>query len=180
MSDHPVILLHVCCAPCATHPLRVLREHYTVILFYSNSNIHPEEEYTKRLEEVRKLARLEKAPLVEDACDHNAWLRRVRRWRRDAEGGRRCEACFRFNLERVAKYCRREGIDAFTTTLTVSPHKNAALIFEIGRSLGPFLEMDFKKCDGYKKSVELSREYGLYRQNYCGCEFSREPPSIQA
>ena len=173
MSEHSVILLHVCCAPCATHPLQLLREHYTVVLFFSNSNIHPAEEYAARLDEARKLARLEGVPLVEDVYDHAAWLRHVRRWQKEPEGGRRCEACFRFNLRRAGEYCKREGLDAFTTTLTVSPHKNAERIFEIGRSVGPFLEMDFKKRDGFKKSVDLSREYGLYRQHYCGCEFSK-------
>lgn len=172
MSQHPVILLHVCCAPCATHPSRVLREHYTVVMFFSNSNIHPEEEYRKRLAEARRWARVESLPLIEDRYDHQAWLRHVRRWRKEPEGGRRCDLCFRFNLGRAAEYCKREGLEAFTTTLTVSPHKNARRIFEIGRSLGPFLEMDFKKRDGFKRSIELSGEHHLYRQCYCGCEFS--------
>lgn len=172
METGGVILLHACCAPCATHPVRVLREHYHVVLFFSNSNIYPEEEYEKRLAEVRRLARLESVPLIADDYKHAAWLRHVKRWRKEPEGGRRCEACFRYNLKRTVEYLQREGLDAFTTTLTVSPHKNAAKIFEIGRSLGPFLEIDFKKQDGFRKSVERSREYGLYRQCYCGCEFS--------
>lgn len=172
MSRLPAILLHVCCAPCAAHPVRALAQRGNVTFFFSNSNIHPLEEYRKREGEVRRLADIEAVPTIEDEYDHQAWLRETGTWRDEPEGGRRCDACFRYSLGRAAQVCKERGFDAFTTTLTVSPHKDSARILAIGRELGPFLEIDFKKRDGFRKSVALSREHELYRQRYCGCEFS--------
>jgi predicted adenine nucleotide alpha hydrolase (AANH) superfamily ATPase len=166
------LLLHICCAPCATHAVRRLGEDYAVTGFFSNSNIAPREEYERRLDNARRLAALCGIPLLEDGYDHDAWRETVRGLEDEPERGRRCAACFRFNLARTAAYAAAHGFDRFTTTLTISPHKDSRAIFAIGRSLGPFLEVDLKKQDGFLKSRELSREYGLYRQDYCGCEFS--------
>jgi predicted adenine nucleotide alpha hydrolase (AANH) superfamily ATPase len=170
------VLLHVCCAPCATHCIRVLRESHDVTLFFSNSNIDPPDEYLKRLAEARNLASRTGLALIEDAYDHALWLERVRGMEHEPERGARCLACFAFSLERTARSAREHGLALFTTTLSVSPHKDSAAIFRVGQALGPFLAADFKKQDGFRRSVELSRQMGLYRQGYCGCEFSRARP----
>jgi predicted adenine nucleotide alpha hydrolase (AANH) superfamily ATPase len=174
--NKPSLLLHICCGPCAAHAIEVVKGEYAVTGFYSNSNIHPAAEYARRLAEARKVAARTEIPLVEDAYSHAAWLAAVRGFETEPERGRRCRLCFRFSLERTARYAAENGFDRFTTTLTISPHKCSRTIFDVGRELGPFLEVDFKKQDGFLKSVARAREYALYRQTYCGCEFSlREP-----
>ncbi|MBN1556881.1 MAG: epoxyqueuosine reductase QueH [Lentisphaerae bacterium] len=175
--DMPRLLLHTCCGPCATACIERLRDGYALTLFFSNSNIAPRAEYDRRLAAARKLADLQGLPLVEDAYDHAAWRAAVQGLEDEPERGRRCEACFAFNLGRAARYAREHAFDGFTTTLTVSPHKAAPVIFSIGSRLGPFLATDFKKQDGFKRSLELTRRLGLYRQDYCGCEFSARPPT---
>jgi predicted adenine nucleotide alpha hydrolase (AANH) superfamily ATPase len=175
MSDETRVLLHTCCGPCATHCVRALQADYDVTLFFSNSNISPAGEYERRLAAARELARICAVCLVEDPYDHGAWLAHVRGYEGEPERGARCEKCFEFNLRRTAGYAEANGFDCFTTTLTVSPHKSSPVIFRVGEAAGPFLKVDFKKKDGFKHSLELSREYGLYRQDYCGCEFSRRP-----
>jgi hypothetical protein len=167
------ILLHVCCAPCATHSIEKLGATYDVTLFFSNSNIHPRDEYETRLAQARKLADLTGCRLIEDAYDHAAWLAFIAGFEAEPEKGRRCLKCFEYNLARAAQCARRNGFDGFTTTLTISPHKRSPDIFRVGAGLGDFLAVDFKKRDGFRRSIELSRQYGLYRQAYCGCEFSR-------
>ena len=141
-------------------------------MFFSNSNIDTHEEYEKRLGEARKLAAAEGVELVADAYDHSEWLREVAAGYEDEpEKGRRCERCYRYNLARTASYAAAEGFEAFTTSLTVSPHKPSAKIF--AASDDPrFLHEDFKKREGFKLSVRRAAELGLYRQPYCGCEFS--------
>jgi predicted adenine nucleotide alpha hydrolase (AANH) superfamily ATPase len=168
----PTLLLHVCCGPCATHVIEVLRGDYALTLFFANSNIHPAEEYQARLEAARHLAATTGLELVEDEYNHAAWLAHVQGLEHAPEGGARCARCFGYNLGRAAECARVRGIDCFTTTLTVSPHKNAATIFAVGQDLGAFVAADFKQADGFRRSVALSKEYGLYRQRYCGCEFS--------
>ena len=177
-GEQRALLLHLCCGPCATHPVQLLLRDYRLTLFFSNCNISPAEEYEKRLAGAREVARRHELPLVEDAYDHAAWLAHVRGWESAPEGGDRCRRCFEFNLLRAARHAGEHDFDLFTTTLTVSPHKNSAAIFEIGERLGPFLAIDLKKEDGFRKAVALSKQYGLYRQDYCGCEFSR--PAGQA
>ena len=177
MSGKQRLLLHVCCGPCATHPLNVLREQYAVTLFFSNSNIAPREEYERRLDAVRELAKIRGITLVEDVYRHDLWLDRVRGLEKEREGGRRCEVCFAYNLGRTAEHAERHGFGLFTTTLTVSPHKRTEILFRVGRNSGSFLAVDFKKQDGFRRAVELTRSYGLYRQSYCGCEFSHEQAS---
>lgn len=168
------LLLHVCCAPCSTHAIDLMKKDYEVALFFSNSNIFPKEEYERRLENARKIAEIHALELIEDNYDHNAWLNHIKGLEPEPEGGKRCLKCWEFNLGRTADYAARRGFELFTTTLTISPHKNSRAIFEIGKRLdnARFLEIDFKKNDGFKHSTELSKKLNLYRQNYCGCEFS--------
>ncbi|MFO7534070.1 MAG: epoxyqueuosine reductase QueH [Kiritimatiellia bacterium] len=168
----PNLLLHVCCAPCAAGCADRLPGEWVPILFFSNSNIAPREEYDRRLAQVRKLAQMLCVPLVEDEYDHDAWLQAVAGLEREPEGGSRCRRCFRFRLARAAARMQALDCPQFTTTLTVSPHKKSADVFEAGRECGPFLALDFKKRGGYEHSVAMSMEYRLYRQKTCGCEFA--------
>ena len=178
--DNRKILLHICCAPCGSSSIeRLLHEKNEVTLFFSNSNIFPEEEFQKRLYYAEKLANFYQIALIRDIYDHEAW-RKMAIERRDSdlenepEGGKRCFECFKFNLERTAQKAKQLSIPAFTTTLTVSPHKNSAQIFEAGKNFPEFREYDFKKQNGFLRSVELSKKLDLYRQTYCGCEFSQK------
>ena len=155
---------------------------HEVALYFSNSNIDTPEEFGRRLESLRKLAGAEGVELVEDGYNHGCWLREVSSGLEDEpEKGRRCARCYRFNLARTAQYAREHGFDAFTTSLTVSPHKPSALVFAMGKEVQDeaaedgkpvFLREDFKKKDGFMISVQRAKELELYRQNYCGCEFS--------
>jgi len=168
------ILLHACCAPCSTAVVERLHEQgYDVALYFSNSNIHPEEEYLKRLDEIRRLAAVQGLDLVEDVYDHGAWLTHIRGLEDEPERGRRCLKCFEYNLGRVSDMAQRLGVPDFTTTLTVSRHKSSGDIFAVGSTMPGFLAMDFKKQDGYARSIKLSIRFSLYRQGYCGCEFSK-------
>lgn len=167
------LLLHVCCGPCAGHVAEVLGGDHDVTLFFSNSNIHPSAEYARRLDTARKLARITGLPLVEDEYIHGEWCNEISGLENEPEGGARCEACFRFSLDRAAQYARDHGFDCFTTSLSVSPHKDSQTVFRVGHGAGRFLAIDLKKDDGFRHSVELSRLHALYRQSYCGCEFSR-------
>ena len=170
------VLLHTCCAPCASQCVSVLRElGHAVTLFFSNANIAPEAEYLRRLDAVHTLADRWALPLVIDETSHEDWLSQVAAgFEAEPERGARCGRCFRYSLSRAYQAMEAQGLDAFTTSLTISPHKPSPLIFEIGRSLAPsrFLAIDFKKNDGFRQSVQLAAGMGLYRQVYCGCEFS--------
>ena len=167
------ILLHICCGPCAAGCLEPLREAGLTIGFYfSNSNLNTPEEYRKRLDAARTLAEAEKIPLYRDSYDHAAWLARTAALADEPEGGLRCRACFAFALERTARAAAELDYPAFATSLTVSPHKNSALIFQIGGRFERFQPWNFKKKDGFLKGIRRAEALGLYRQNYCGCEFS--------
>jgi predicted adenine nucleotide alpha hydrolase (AANH) superfamily ATPase len=187
MSEKAPLLLHTCCAPCATASIERLRLlGYEPHLFYSNSNIWPEEEFEKRLEETRKLADITHTGLLIDPYDHDAWKGWISGLEEEPEHGKRCSRCFAFSLKRTAEEAYRQGIHLITTTLTISPHKNSKQVFAEGSnidieppegyddSIGTvrFLEIDFKKQGGYSRSLHLTREYWFYRQSYCGCEFS--------
>lgn len=180
------ILLHACCGPCATHCVETLRAAgYAPTLFFSNSNIAPASEYRARLDAIRKFAALTNMPLVEDSYNPGSWQSLVRGLENEPERGRRCHACFRHNFTRAAQFAAENGFAEFTTTLTVSPHKDSATIFEIGKSVADeigaslaFAPFNFKKNNGFLNSLRLADEYGLYRQTYCGCAFSvRNEPS---
>lgn len=170
------VLLHTCCAPCASHCILVLqRLGYDVTLFFSNANIAPQDEYGKRLDAVRLLAERLGLPLLVDETDHADWLEKAAKgFEREKEKGVRCERCFRYSLSRTCDAMRAHGFDRFTTSLSLSPHKHTPTLFTIGRDLDAdrFLALNFKKEEGFKHSLRLAEEFGLYRQNYCGCEFS--------
>ena len=173
----PAVLLHTCCAPCASLCVERLREeHHDVTLFFSNANIGDAEEFERRLDAVNHLAKALAAPLIVDTEARNdAWLATIRGLETAPEGGARCRRCFDYSLRRTAEATARLGFDRFTTSLTVSPHKHTPTLFAAGQAADPirFLPCDFKKQGGFARSMHLSRELGLYRQNYCGCEFSR-------
>ena len=168
------VLLHSCCGPCASACVpRLKEEGHAVTMFYSNSNIDTRAEFEKRLAAAQTLAAAEGVTLVADDYDHAAWLRAVADgYENEPEKGRRCERCYRYNLARTAAYAAAHGFEAFTTSLTVSPHKPSAKIFASSEDPA-FLREDFKKREGFKLSVRRAGELGLYRQTYCGCEFSK-------
>jgi len=167
------ILLHTCCGPCATACIERLRlEGLEPVLYFSNHNIAPHEEYERRLETVSQLAEQMKVDYVEDVPDHDAWLKYVRGLEAEPEKGARCSKCFEYSLKRTFNFAEKNGFRHFTTTLTVSPHKVSRIIFLIGQKFPGFEELNFKKKDGFRRSLELSRSLDLYRQPYCGCEFS--------
>jgi predicted adenine nucleotide alpha hydrolase (AANH) superfamily ATPase len=167
------ILLHTCCAPCASASSeRLLLEGKEVILFFCNSNIYPEEEYKLRLENARILAKALNIVIEEDTYDHDAWLAQIKGFEHEPERGARCAKCFDFSLRRTSLMAKRLSIPEFTTTLTISPHKNSKKVFEVGSQYSGFSPIDFKKQNGFFRSLQLSEEMHLYRQSYCGCEFS--------
>lgn len=166
------ILLHCCCGPCTTASAeRLLSEGFSPILYFSNSNIMSLEEFQKREESMAVVARYFNIPLEVDPWNSYPWEKAVRGLEHEPEGGSRCRLCFRFNLERSARKASKLGIP-YTTTLTVSPHKSSPVIFEEGKRSGDFQEHNFKKKDGFRRSITLSKELMLYRQNFCGCRFS--------
>ncbi len=167
------ILLHVCCAPCATACVeRLLADGREVSLYFSNSNINSQNEFEKRLAYVEKIAGIFDVGLEVDPYCHGAWLEHVRGLENEAEKGLRCVKCFGWSLQRTAQKAMERDIEYFATTLTVSPHKDSRVIFEVGGQYPGFEPWDFKKKNGFLRSRELSNEFDLYRQNYCGCEFS--------
>jgi len=179
----PPVLVHICCAPDASYVVELLQRDRDVTGFFFNPNIWPEPEYVLRLAETRKVERLLGFPLLEGEYDPEAWLAATRPLAGEPEKGRRCAVCFALRLDRTARLARESGFPAFTTIMSVSPWKNSSVLNKIGRRLGrkhglEFLEADFKKKDGFRKSVEISRGYGLYRQNYCGCRYSLRPPRV--
>jgi len=167
------LLLHICCGPCGSGCLPRLTDR-RVTLYYSNSNIASREEYEKRLAQVRILAEYWQTELLTDPYDHQAWLRHIQTLENAAsfpEKGPRCALCFAFSLQRTAQVAEQLGYP-FATTLTVSPHKNSRVIFAEGAKYPLFEAIDFKKKDGFLLSLRESARLGLYRQNFCGCEFS--------
>ncbi len=168
------ILVHCCCGPCATSSLqRLLDEGYDPVLVYGNSNIWPEEENDVRYRNLLKVAEhFGGLQVIRQDYDHNGWLEFVKGLENEPEGGARCLKCFEYNLRCAYEEAVRLGIDCFTTTLTVSRFKNSANIFKVGSAFEGFEPIDFKKKDGFARSCEMAKELGLYRQQYCGCEFS--------
>lgn len=180
MNQKSPILVHLCCAPDALYVVGLLQAEYEVVGLFYNPNIHPEEEYQLRLSEMRRVSEHLKFKLIEDTYDPETWLRLTEKFKAEPEKGRRCHICFAWRLDRTARKARELQIPIFTTIMSVSPWKNAAVLNRIGRLTArkyglSFLEADFKKKDGFNRSVRLSREFGLYRQNYCGCLYSRRP-----
>ena len=199
----PTLLLHSCCGPCSTYVLEYLSKYFKITVVYYNPNIFPQEEYEHRLREQKKV--VENMPfenpvdLIFEDYQHNDFIKNIKGLENEPEGGARCTECFRFRLEKTAELAKERKYDYFTTTLSVSPHKNSQLLNELGKEIGEkygveylkdaallnriglelgrqygvaYLPSDFKKREGYKRSIILSKEYDLYRQEYCGCEFS--------
>ena len=171
--------MHVCCAPCSTYPITALRDEFDVGLFYYNPNIHPEEEYRARLDEAEKYAAKIGVVFHKPAYEADAWFRATSGLQDEPEGGDRCEICYRMRLGKAARFASVNGFDYFATTLSVSPHKDAAMINSLGETIADmymlkFYSADFKSNDGFKKSAQMSKEAGLYRQNYCGCQYSKK------
>ena len=178
----PRLLLHACCAPCSSAVLEYLSQYFAITLLYYNPNIAPLEEYQKREAELRRLVSQMKfthpVELLPCQYDGQAFVQAARGLEGEPEGGKRCEACFRLRLRYAAQEAARLRFDYYTTTLSSSPMKNAPLLNHLGEEIGrefgvAHLPSDFKKKDGYKRSVQLSKEYDLYRQDYCGCAFSK-------
>lgn len=171
------LLLHVCCGPCSIIAIERTKSNHEVVLFFSNSNIYPKEEYEKRLNTAIKVADIFNTKIIKDRYNPQDWLNKIKGYENEPEHGIRCNICINYRLERTAKYAKENNFEIFATTLTTGPQKNADLINSIGKSLGKkyrieYYESNFKKKDGFKKSVELSKKYNFYRQNYCGCKFS--------
>lgn len=181
----PKLLLHACCAPCSSYCLEETSRYFDVTVFFYNPNMDCAEEYEKRKTELERLLSAfspngKKADFAAAEYEPDEFYRAVEGLEGEPEGGARCEKCFALRLEKTAVYAKENGFDFFTTTLTVSPHKNADKINELGEKIGEkygvkFLHSDFKKRGGFLRSTRLSEEYGLYRQNYCGCVFSEKP-----
>lgn len=183
------VFMHSCCAPCSSYCMEYLRQYFDLTVFYYNPNIMQETEYRKRVEEQQRLVNcynqkqgLNQISFLEGTYDPENYLSAVKGMEDAPERGPRCTECFRLRLEETAKVAKQMGMDYFTTTLTISPLKNAQLINQLGNEIGekvgiPFLPSDFKKNGGYLRSIELSKEYDLYRQNYCGCDFSKPKES---
>ena len=178
----PTLLLHACCAPCSSYVLEYLSQYFEITLFYYNPNITEEAEYRLRVSEARRLLSemdlKHPAHFLEGKYEPERFLEAVKGLEKEPEGGARCAVCFRLRLEEAAKEAAKGGYDFFTTTLTISPLKNAPLLNAIGEKAAAgaglaWLPSDFKKKGGYQRSIELSKEYGLYRQDYCGCVFSK-------
>lgn len=178
----PRLLLHSCCGPCSSYVLEYLSDYFDITLFFYNPNIQPAEEYEKRLSAQKQL--LERAkyknPVAFLAGEYEPqrFFEAVKGLENCREGGARCEKCFELRLSKAAEIAKKGGFDYFATTLTVSPHKNAVLINEIGGRYQNYLPSDFKKREGYKRSIILSKEYELYRQGYCGCIFPKGEKDI--
>ena len=171
------LLLHSCCGPCSTAVIEKLKDFFDITVFFYNPNIHDKAEYEKRLSFQKKVCEINNLPLIEGEYDTENFFSLVKGKEEEKEGGERCFICYEMRLYKTAQTARDKGFDFFTTTLTVSPLKNAEHINGIGEKLEKetgvkFLKSDFKKENGYLRSIELSKEYGLYRQNYCGCVFS--------
>ena len=182
LEGTPSLLLHSCCAPCSSYCLEFLSQYFRITVLYYNPNISPESEFVKRAEEqarlIKELPLKNPVSLVVDKYKPGEFFDAVKGLEDCPEGGERCFVCYRLRLERAAKYAAEHGFDYFCSTLSISPLKNAQKINEIGEELSEIYKIsvlpnDFKKRGGYLRSIELSREYNLYRQNYCGCVFSK-------
>lgn len=177
LSGRPRLLLHSCCGPCSSAVIERLAEHFTLTVYYYNPNIYPDTEYRRRADEQARLLEHLGVPMIEAEYDPAEF---------DAigmgdepEGGARCKACYALRLEKTAQYAKAHGFAWFCSTLSVSPHKNAAWLNELGQAFAQkygllWLPNDFKKKNGFLRSLQLSEEYGLYRQSWCGCRWSRQ------
>ncbi|MBN7572520.1 hypothetical protein C1H57_01335 [Clostridium sp. 2-1] len=181
-EEVPTLLLHSCCAPCSSYVLEYLSQYFKITIFFYNPNIYPMEEYTRRVAEQKGLISEMKVKneirFIEGKYDTESFYKVTKGLEEEKEGGVRCFNCYELRLNEAAIMAKEKGYDYFTTTLSISPHKNSAKLNEIGKKLSEkygvkYLYSDFKKKEGYKRSIELSKQYKLYRQDYCGCVFSK-------
>lgn len=180
--DVPKLLVHSCCAPCSSYVLEYLNKYFNITVLYYNPNIYPFEEYEYRKNEQKRLISEMKfenpVSFIDCDYDNDSFNKAVKGLESEPEGGKRCEKCFELRLNKTAEVAKENGFDYFVTTLSISPLKNAETLNRIGKEVGEkygvkYLLSDFKKNNGYKRSIELSREYSLYRQNFCGCVYSK-------
>ncbi len=181
-EEVPTLLLHSCCAPCSSYVLEYLSQYFKITIFFYNPNIYPMEEYTRRVAEQKGLISEMKVKneirFIEGKYDTESFYNISKGLEEEKEGGVRCFNCYELRLNEAAIMAKEKGYDYFTTTLSISPHKSSAKLNEIGKKLSEeydvkYLYSDFKKKEGYKRSIELSKQYKLYRQDYCGCVFSK-------
>jgi predicted adenine nucleotide alpha hydrolase (AANH) superfamily ATPase len=178
-GERKSVLLHTCCGPCSSACIERLRKYFDVTVYFYNPNVEPFEEYLKRKETQIKLLKDLDIPYIDADYDNDYYRSQVKGLESEREGGARCPVCFKIRLKRTAEVAKENNFDYFCTSLTVSPHKNSDIINKIGHAIGEsigikFLYSDFKKREGYKRSIELSKEYELYRQDYCGCLFAKD------
>ena len=178
----PNLLLHSCCAPCSSYVISYLTNYFNITILYYNPNISPIKEYEKRKQEqiklINEINKINKLNIIDCDYDNNLYEQTIKGLEKEPERGKRCLKCYKLRLEKTAQIANLNNFDYFTTTLSVSPYKNSKILNEIGKELEnkyktKWLYSDFKKKDGYKKSIELSKKYNLYRQNYCGCIYSK-------
>lgn len=177
----PTLLIHSCCAPCSSYVLEYLSKYFNITIFYYNPNIYPIEEHNRRLEEQKRLINemkfINPVKLIEGTYSYEEYQNYIKGLENEKEGGSRCFKCYELRMKEAAILAKENNFDYFTTTLSISPYKNAKKLNEIGEQLEKeysvkYLYADFKKKDGYKRSLELSKIYNLYRQDYCGCSYS--------
>lgn len=179
----PTILLHSCCAPCSSYVISFLSQYFNITILYYNPNISPQEEYEKRKKEqirlIKELKTKNKLDYLDCDYDNELYNELIKGYETDSEGGSRCSICFKMRLEKTAKLAKENNYDYYCSTLTVSPHKNSKIVNEIGETIAnkhniKWLYSDFKKNEGFKQSITLSKKYDLYRQDYCGCIYSKK------
>lgn len=178
LDDHNKLLLHSCCGPCSSSVIERLKDYFDITVIYYNPNIEPKEEYEKRKSEQLRLLNELGIKFMDIDYLNNEYHKKIKGYENEPENGLKCPLCFELRLDKTASKAKENNFDYFGTTLTVSPHKNSKIINEIGLKLEEkygvkFLLSDFKKEDGYKRSIELSKKYDLYRQDYCGCLYSK-------
>ena len=179
-AEYSKILLHCCCAVCATYPIQHLKNNgFDPVLFFFNPNIFPETEHNRRLQELSNYCIKNNLPLFVENSSHQHWLESIKGFENEPEKGKRCTKCFELRLEETAKMANKLNIECFTTTLSISPHKNSDQIFQAAQNAtkqtdATFLPFNFKKKDGFKIANQIAKQENFYRQNYCGCEFSKE------
>ena len=181
VPQKPKILVHICCAADGLYVIQLLQKEYKTSGFFYNPNIHPFSEYKLRLEETKKISHLLNFELIEGEYDDHRWFKITQKYKNEPEKGKRCDICYALRLQKTAETAVRLQFDIFTTVMSLSPWKKAEVLNRIGKMFGrkykiDYLEANFKKKDGFKKSVILSRQYGLYRQNFCGCIYSQPSP----
>ena len=172
------VILHACCAPCASYPIKkLIEDNYEPIVYFYNPNIFPQKEYNIRKDELNEYCAKNNIYFFEEEYQPEEFYEKIKGFENEPEKGKRCEICFYLRLLKTAQYAKKNNISLFTTTLTVSPHKNSKCIFTIAKEIEKetginFLEYDFKKNDGFKISRQIAKENNMYAQNYCGCKFS--------